>query len=161
MLSPAGPGPPLLKQLLSLAICLCKYTRGPPLGASSVLLESLLDLLHGCLLLLHLTLWNPVRYTTAQLFLMGAEHEPRWSPSHFFLLPPLPGRPAQVPAHKDEGCNGFLYTYLATLLYCFIVSNSFLTGSLQFLHEESYHLQKVTSILLLYRFGCFLFLSLA
>ena len=142
LLSPAGPGPPLLKQLLSLTVGLCKYTRGPALGASSVLLELLLDLLHGCLLLPRLTLWTPVRYTTAQLFLVGDEQEPRWSPSRFFLLPPLPGRPAQVPAHTDEGCNGFLYTYLATLLYCFIVSNSFLMRSLQFLHEESYHLQK-------------------
>ena len=127
---------------LSLAVGLCKYSCGPTLGDSSALLESLLDLLHDCLLLLHLTLWKSVRYTTAQLFLVGAEHEPRWSPSRFFLLPPLPGRPARVPTHKDEGCNGFLYTYLATLLYCFIVSNSFLTGSLQFLHKESYHLQK-------------------
>ena len=107
-----------------------------------MLLESLLDLLHGCLLLPRLTLWMAVRYTKAQLFLVGAEHEPRWSPSRFFLLLPLPGRPAQVPALKDEGCNGFLYTYLATLLYCFIVSNSFLMRSLQFLHEESCHLQK-------------------
>ena len=67
MLSPAGPGPPLLKQLLSLTVGLCKYTRGPALGASSVLLELLLDLLHGCLLLPRLTLWTPVRYTMAQL----------------------------------------------------------------------------------------------
>ena len=160
LLSPAGPGPPILKQLLS-HVGLCKYTCGPPLGASSVLLESLLDLLHGCLLLLHLTLWKPSQIYHSTAFPRGSLA--RAKAVTFSLL--------LVAAPTWEACPGFsaqrpgmqwVFVHLScNFTILFYGFNSFLMWSLQFLHKESYHLQKGTSILFLSQFGCFLFLSLA
>ena len=55
---------------------------------------------------------------------LRAEHQPRWSPSGFFLLLPLTGRPAWVPTHPREGRQWILYTdfvscHLTLLFHCF------------------------------------------
>ena len=131
LLSPAGPGPPILKQLLS-HVGLCKYTCGPPLGASSVLLESLLDLLHGCLLLLHLTLWKPSQLYPSIVFPRGSLARAKAVTFSLLLVAAPTWEACPGSAHKDQGCNGFLCTYLATLLYCFMVSTVFWCGLYSF-----------------------------
>ena len=101
MLSPAGPAPPLLKQLLSLT---CR-----PLQV--LLLALVSELLAGSPPWLpssappHTVDASEIYHGTA--FLVGAEYNPSWSPSSFFLLPPLPGRPAQVQRTKTRDAMGF------------------------------------------------------
>ena len=117
--------------LISLCAIILKIHQWPLQALLVALLLELLFCLSPCFISsMTLFLLSPVTVEACQTCCHStaspprAEHQPRWSPSCFFLLLPLSGRPAWVPTHPREGRQWILYTdfvscHLTLLFHCF------------------------------------------
>ena len=117
--------------LISLCAIILKIHQWPLQALLVALLLELLFCLSPCFISsMTLFLLSPVTVEACQTRCHStaspprAVHQPRWSPSCFFLLLPLSGRPAWVPTHPREGRQWILYTdfvscHFTLLFHCF------------------------------------------